>query len=304
MSLTLTTLSSDNFQRANAYPLGGLWVYDYTGADGLEIDSDLANAPVNQPGSPSNLTSGEQGYNYSLPNDHFVSVTLAENALKSGAFIALGVRTDFVTRPFNTDGAYSVNLQLQGGGGNSITWYLYPQEGGAQANRSVTAHVGDVFTLAVVGTTAYVLQNSTILTSATVAGEYDGPGLPYTGMFMSNEGTGDESGFVSLYAVGSASVTSSGGGGGSDSYSPSLAYVGTIRVVSAPDNDSAPNPFIGTFEVLAAAPAGFPNAPYLGHIVEGSAPAGRANPNLGQVFVVASAPAGEPDPFLGTAVKN
>lgn len=297
MALTLTTLSSDNFQRANAYPLGGLWVYDYTGADGLEIDSDLANAPVNQPGSPSNLTSGEQGYNYSLPNDHFVSITLAENALKSGAFIALGVRTDFVTRPFNTDGAYSVNLQLQGGGGNSITWYLYPQEGGAQADGSVTAHVGDVFTLAVVGTTAYVLQNSTILTSATVAGEYDGPGLPYTGMFMSNEGTGDESGFVSLYAVGSASVTSSGGGGGGGSYSSSLPFLGSVRVVaSAPSGQAVP--FIGTVTKISSAPAGLPN-PYLGNVVAGTPSANDTNPALGQVVEVASAPAGDNDPFLG-----
>jgi hypothetical protein len=298
MSITLTTLSSDNFQRANAYPLGGLWVYDYSGMDGLEIDSHLANAPVNQPGSPSNLTFGEQGYNYSLPNDHFVSITLADHVLNSDVLITLGARMDLVTRPQTVPGEFSVNLVLQSSGGNTLSWYLYTDEAAGFINGFVFANVGDVFTLACIGSTCYVLQNGTILGQHTTNAYVSGTGT-YTGMFLSNQGTGDETGFVSLYAVGSASVPSSG-----DSYDPTKPYLGTVRVVSGPDNDSAPNPFIGTFEVLASAPAGFPNAPYLGHIVEGSAPAGAKNPNLGQVVVVASAPAGASDPFLGTAVKN
>ena len=87
-----------------------------------------------------------------------------------------------------------------------------------------------------------------------------------------------------------------------DTYNPSIAFIGSVRVVaSAPASVS--DPFLGKMLVLVSPPVGTP-VPYLGQIREVAvAPPGEGNPVLGQVVVVVSAPIGDSDPYLGS-VEN
>jgi hypothetical protein len=295
MSVTLTTLSSDNFQRANAFPLGGLWTLDVAGDIGLEVVNDGANAPVVESSPSPEAQEGYQYYNFSLPADCFASATATGN-MNSGDTnqqIIIRVRATDIGGTAGNGPGYRLSISASG------SWVLWQDTGTPIASGGTTLHAGDVFTIACIGTTVYALQNSTILGSVTNTSYSSGSAAMY---ILNEKAYFEQYGgapLVSLFAVGSAAAS---GGGGSDTYNPAIPYLGTVTVVA-----SAPaglkNPFVGKMLVLSSAPAS-PAGPYLGHVVEGSAPSSGPDNLLGQVVVVAVAPAGAPDPFLGTVDKE
>ena len=154
--------------------------------------------------------------------------------------------------------------------------------------RSTTANIGDVFSLACIGTTVYVIKNGTVLTSVTDTTFSSG------GAALGTENGGiTPTGFISNFQIGSAGFTPS-----DQDYDPSKPFLGSVRVVgSAPAG--ARIVYVGTvINIGATPPTGLPN-PFLGDVIAGTPSSNDSNPALGQVVEVASAPAGENDPFLG-----
>jgi hypothetical protein len=297
MSVTLTTLSSDNFNRANQYPLGGLWVIDIAGDQGLAVVNDQADVQL---ASPTNNTLGYEIYNYSLPNDQFATVAITSTFFDGSSTggsgggptypeIKIKARVTDIGVSSANGPAYSLLIQCNG---IFVAWSLIQETGTQIASGFQSAFAGDTFTIAVVGTTVYALHNGTVMTSVTNTSFASGSAA----MWFYNDGFGSSGGLVSLFAVGSAADPAGG-----DSYNSSIPYLGTVTVVA-----SAPaglkNPFVGKMLVLASVPPGFANAPYLGHVVQGTPASAGIDTDtlLGQVVVVASAPANDPDPFLGT----
>ena len=288
---TLTVLSSDNFNRANQYPLGGLWELDGSVTTGLEVISDACGSPTT--GSPFPFyNSGGQLYVYTLGADEFCSATVTAAflaALYYESGISLFCRYTFENEGILSDPSYSLVAA-------NNSWSLRC-DGSQIASGSWTLNAGDVITLACVGTTIYALQNSTVLASVTNTTIASGNSSNSTALYIFNEDSNHySSGFVSLFATGSASVSSGGSGGGSTPGS-STAFLGSVRVVTqAPAGQTVK--YIGTVTKVASAPAGLPN-PYLGNVIAGTPSSNDSNPALGEIVEVASAPAGENDPFLG-----
>jgi hypothetical protein len=156
---TLTPLFSDGFVRGNVSPLGAPWALDAENDGGLQIASDLCLAAVQTP-SPLAAYTGVQLYNQVLPSDQFASATLGA-ALPSGRQITISVRvTDNGGAPTSWPG-YS--LAIIGGG----VWILSGGLGGFAIGSGLTFNVGDVFTLAAVGTSIYFLQNGILIHAVT-----------------------------------------------------------------------------------------------------------------------------------------
>ena len=99
--------------------------------------------------------------------------------------------------------------------------------------------------------------------------------------------------------VAAYSLTSAIAGGSTPSDTD--VFLGSIRVVSAPNGVSVP--FIGTVKVVNAVPSGRAN-PYLGKIVIGTPGPSNNNPVLGEVVVVEAAPTNVPDIFFGTVQES
>lgn len=197
MSVALTQLASDNFRRANVSPLAAPWAIDAHGDPGLAIISDTCVA--------SNETLiAIQIYDLSggTPNDQFASATFASYGGNDGASY-LGIRLTDGGGVFSSGWAGYV-LSVNGG---TSSWTLYNwQSKAVLASGSVTANVGDVFTLAAVGTTIYVFQNSKQLASVSDSSFAAGStilGLPaFAGEVE-----------FSNFAMGSAAIVSTSGDG-------------------------------------------------------------------------------------------
>ena len=157
----LTPLFSDSFQRANVSPLAFPWVVDEHGDNGLQIVSDLCE-------SASGANSfGVQFYLASLSPtyDEYVSATLGAS-LPNAAALNLMARTTDGGTVFSPGSWPGYTLQIYSFFG-STSWNFYCSTGGLIASGPLTVNNGDTFTLALVGTTVYLLQNSTLLTSFT-----------------------------------------------------------------------------------------------------------------------------------------
>ena len=274
---TLTPLFSDNFQRANVSPLAAPWAIDENGDTGLAIVSDLCG----DAGGAN--TTGVQLYEETLPNDQYVSATLGGPLQSGSSGFEISARTTDNGVQF-TPGHWPGYALVVYGFFGTIGWNLFCSTGGLIASESgLTINSGDTFTLAIVGTTVYVLQNSTLLTSFSNSAVSSGG----SALACISNGNGN-SVQVSNFVVGSAS----------SGYDPTKIFLGSVRVLgSAPAGRS--NPFLGTVKVIASAPAGLTN-PYLGSVVVGAPSGPQTDPSLGQVVEVASAPANDTDPFLGT----
>jgi hypothetical protein len=163
MPLTLNPLGGDTFSRANENPLsqGGLWTQDTAGDPTLQLVSDVAELTSAVGGSNASLYSG-----VSLPNDQYASATLAVVvAVESVGYVAIRLTdngSSFASLP-----SYVFGIELGGG------WrVLY--EGSVILSGTTTYSIGDVITIAVVGTTVYAIQNSTQLGSVTNASASSG----------------------------------------------------------------------------------------------------------------------------------
>jgi Putative Ig domain len=152
MSLTLTQLAADNFQRANVNPLVSPWAATtYPGNQGLQIISELC-AGV-----------GWQFYDYDLPNDQYVSATIAALPADENGFMLWARATDGGESTALIPG---YKLEVFNNGSDGV-WRLDVPGNNFFYNDGLTINPGDVFTLAAVGTTIYVFQNSTLLGSVT-----------------------------------------------------------------------------------------------------------------------------------------
>lgn len=271
MSLTLTPLASDNFDYTqnplpsppwtnggyNLQALGGYCEAAYTG---------------NGFGAYTGISS---------PDDQYASITIRSIDLANAPEVGLFVRSNGVTL---TTGYKLLYV-------DSGFFWLYKLESGSfqiLQLPSVSLQAGDVLTLAVVGTTLYVLYNGTVIGSVVDTTYASGT----TMMMLGPDNLTDVT--VSNFTTGSAAVVTPPPSGG--------VFLGSVVVVDdAPSGAS--NPFLGTVTVIDSAPSGVPN-PYLGKVVSGSAPSGVPNPTLGNVVVIGSKPANAQDVFLGTVEES
>jgi hypothetical protein len=280
----LTPLFSDNFTRANVSPLTSPWAIDTAGEASLQIVSDFCQ---NVGGANSQ---GVQLYNETLPNDQYASATVGAT-FPSAAALNIMARTTQNAIPFFSTNWPGYKLSIYGSNA-----YLYCSTGGLLGFVPIVpgVSIGDTFTIAIVGTTVYLLHNSTQLAAVTNTSVSSGGSALATA--TDNSGNAVK---VSSFVVGSASATPPG----DPLDDPTLIYLGQVVVVgSAPAGDSSP--YLGHVHVITNPRAGASN-PYLGKVtVLGAAPAGNTDPLLGEVVVVGSVPAGEADVYLGSVTET
>lgn len=156
MSIFLTQLASDNFQRANESPLiHPPWSTDTFGQGGLQIISHLAQ------GTATFTDCTEIYTGVSLPNDQYASATLGAGIV-GNANLVLGVRmTDNGSVSLGGMPGYFTRIA---GTGN---WTLQDGSGGhvLASGAGLIVNSADVFVLAAIGTTLYLIQNGAQVTS-------------------------------------------------------------------------------------------------------------------------------------------
>lgn len=200
MSIYLTQLATDSFNRANVNPLTSPWTIDEYGDPGMQIVSDACEPP-------NTFYEGFQSYAYAnMPSNQYVSVTLGTLAA-GGSDVYMAARYNDNGDSFNANPAtpcYVLELSAYGGG----AWYLFEW-----ASQNLLAYglpylpeAGDVWTLAVIGTTLYVIQNGSQL--ASVSDSTHASGLTGLGGFTATAGNV----VVSNFSMGSASNTAPSSG--------------------------------------------------------------------------------------------
>jgi hypothetical protein len=280
MSLTLTPLQSDSFNRSNVSPLGSPWAVDENNDFAFQIVSDVCI-----PQSSNVITA--QFYTYgSMPTDQYCSATLAA-VIGASSFLDLKIRATDNGNPFTEISGYRLHVTAAG------AWVIYRDlnfvSTSLASGSGLVISAGDVYTLAAVGTTLYAYQNGVLLGSVVDSNITAGK------VMLGGEAVSATSALqISEFVLGSAAVASTSG----------LPFLGSVTVVAgipAGENDV----FQGTVKVLASAPPG-ENNPYLGHVnVLSAAPSGRWNPSLGQVVVLSSRPNdGAPDIWFGSVVES
>jgi hypothetical protein len=304
MSIYLTQLGSDNFQRANENPLsqGGNWTENPTPANyPLQIVGEQCVCTV---GGPQDTQDGSIYSGVSLPADQYVAVTVG--ALKPDeleSYIGPNLRfTAIPGQPFEDELSYMLWVSQ---GEWIVTGPTSPTDYNLQIlgqGYGITVEVGDIITFAVIGTTLYFYQNTTLIWSGTDTNVVSG----VSALAMQCDSSNTSLVSVSNFSVGSASLTQTPGSFTPGNLPPTPSskgpFLGTVTTVSEAPISS--DPFLGTIEVIDSPPSGVP-ASYLGAIrVVGSAPAGLKNPALGQVVVLTEAPSGVPDPYLGNVVES
>jgi hypothetical protein len=159
--------ASDNFTRPNENPLASPpWNASFQ-THALQIVSDLCEETT------TSGTSGESYTGIALPADQYASATIGSITTVHTVFLSLFVR---VTGNSSSGNYYELSISKSGAGNN---FGLYNVVGGTPTqilstlNPSVSA--GDVWTLAVVGTTLFVIQNGIQLGSVTDATIASGP---------------------------------------------------------------------------------------------------------------------------------
>jgi hypothetical protein len=168
MSLNLVQLAADNFQRANENPLsdGGLWIAPVSPNLGLEIVSHLcqsAGPPVYEE------VEGQYFNGASLPSDQYASFTIAtvvdtNDGLTQGIFTWLRA-TGLASDPENAlpESGYFCDLYFNVSEGvgtlevSAVNGVSYRE---LLAIGSLAVSEGDVWTVAMAGSTIYVLQNN------------------------------------------------------------------------------------------------------------------------------------------------
>lgn len=315
MGLNLSQLAADNFTRANVSPLAAPWALDEYGNPGFQIISDVCEP------TQANQYCAEI-YTYAgMPADQYASVTL-DAALGSGAYLFLAIRYTDNGKAFGAEDTPAYVLDITASGG----WFLFDWVTDvALASGSVTLSSGDVLTVAAIGTTLYVLHNSTQLVSVTNAayssgstalGSYPG-GSTVSTVQLSNYAMGSASvGYsisgncgaagatVSYSGTASGSVTADGSGNftisglanGTYTITPSLSgYI--FSPTSQNKTVSGSNLSGVNFTASDPAPS---NLPFLGSVVEVASAPIASDPFVGTYTVISAPPSGPLNPFLGS----
>jgi hypothetical protein len=321
MSLNLTPLQSDSFQRANVSPLTSPWTIDEDNDAGFQIVSEVAEPSLGS-------TECAQFYTYSsTPNDQYCSATLAA-ALGASSFLMIKVRTTDTGGIWINLPGYRLYVTSAG------AWHVYRDSSGGQtqllSGTGLTISSGDVYTLAAVGTTIYAYQNSVLLGSVTDTTYASGS------VMLGGEGSGSASGLqISNFVMGSAavastysisgncgvaaatvsysgtasgSVTADGSGNytisglanGSYTITPSAAGY-SFSPASANETVNGANiTGVNFTDYSGSLPPVEPGEIYLGSVtVVSGIPAGKNDCFLGRVHLVNGPPAGRQSPYLG-----
>jgi hypothetical protein len=190
--IQLTQLASDNFNRANENPLsqGGKWSVNFA-ADPLQIVSNACEVATLSASCVETYTG------QALPNDQFTSITI--KSLIAGNFpqAQIFARSNGGVL-FSTLTAYQLLLSI-----SSSALFLYAWVNGTRtaiiSSFPITISAGDVWTLVPIGTTIYIFQNGTQVTSTTDTTVTSGFGGIGAAAFT---GAGDI--VLSTFSVGSA----------------------------------------------------------------------------------------------------
>jgi hypothetical protein len=188
MSLNLTPIASDNFTRANENPLsqGGNWTLDTFGDAPLEIVSDLCQSTTVF------SNAGEFYSGVSTPNDQYASMTISFPT--NGGENLLNRATDNGSTLTSLPAYRLIVFNFTGG------WELFAATSLIASGPSTVAS-GDVWTLAVVGTTVYIVQNGTILDTITNTSYASGLTM------LAISPNASQSATLSNFVMGSASFT-------------------------------------------------------------------------------------------------
>jgi hypothetical protein len=212
MSIFLSQTAFDNFQYPNIQPLPSPpWTVGYSNT--LQVVSELCEAE--EVGD----TALEIYTGTTLPANQYASATISNMAME--ALLELTIRQQYES-PFQYGYILSVwNL----GPGESFCYvdaWDFPSATEVLYVGGLTINDGDVWTIAAIGSTIYVLQNGNILSSATDSTWSSGP--------YSQLGLQDESATtdlqISLFSIGSASLTASISGNAGVA-GATVAYSGT-----------------------------------------------------------------------------
>lgn len=197
MSLTLTQTASDNFTRANENPLAHPpWTQNSTNA--LQVVSNLCET--------TSVSSGEfEIYSgTTLAANQYAGATFGAAPALNDSALYIFIRDQFSSSAELTADCYALAL-ICDGTSSSLTLYACNGSPTAIASlSSLTVSSGDVWDLAAVGSTLYIVQNGTILTSVTDAtwasGSYSALGI------QANTALTDIQ--LSLFSIGTASNAS------------------------------------------------------------------------------------------------
>lgn len=217
MSLTLTPLQSDNFHRANVSPLAAPWTIDEDNDDGFSIVSNVCECEL-----ANNICLQYFTYSGGLPANQYASVTLVA-APGASSWFFIKIRATDNGQPWFSQLGYRFYVTAAG------AWDLYLDTASTHnallSGSGLTISAGDTFTIAAVGTSLTVMQNSTAL-GTVVDATYTGGAAQLGGEAVSSASSLQFSNFV----IGSAAVATPSLGGGYGFY---LAEPASRRILVA-----------------------------------------------------------------------
>jgi hypothetical protein len=213
-NLTLVQTASDNFQRANENPLASPpWTQNGTNA--LQVVSNLCESSIVGSGE-FEIYSGT-----TLAANQYAGATFG-NTPSNDSTLYVFVRNQFSSSVSPSGEGYALELF---GSGSSSFFNLYACNGSANVIASasnLTVSNGDVWNLAAVGSTIYVLQNGVIVTSATdttwASGQYSALGIQANVALTTLQ--------LSLYSIGTATATGLSISGNAGVASATVSYSG------------------------------------------------------------------------------
>jgi hypothetical protein len=203
MSLILTPIASDNFTRANESPLASPPWSTVTGFNSLQVVSNVCEPTTNA------TENGEEYTNVTLPANQYASATLG--ALTSNSAYFLHARCQSITSLKScyrltvnpVTGSSQAYIQSIDGSGNATLLLLL--------NSGLVISSGDVWSIACVGSSLFIVQNGTSLGNVTdttyASGQYSGLGI--RDVSTQSDTT------VTNFTIGSAAISGGGGGNGS-----------------------------------------------------------------------------------------
>jgi hypothetical protein len=192
----LSQLASDNFSRPNESPLQSPpWAVDSFGDVGLQIISSGVCELSSSGGLNVELYTGQV-----LPNDQYGSFTVA-TITGSAEYICSVRLTDNGAAGMSLP-AYTLRVVKTGG----VTWSIFRASVQIASGSGLTLNIGDVFVLAVVGTTLFALQNGsqfgTVTNTTFTSGISAQMMFPQSGSLSAAQ--------ISNFACGAASTTPPG----------------------------------------------------------------------------------------------
>jgi hypothetical protein len=239
MGLTLTPIASDNFNRANEFPLvNPPWVVASGG--GLQVLSDVCAAPTASGFGTETYTGA------SLPANQYGSMTI-------GAVPGFGIYECYVRVPTTAGkSCYDLTVIFEGVGSSVATVQSLNSSGIPTTIlhlTGLTVTTGDVWSLAVVNSTLIVIQNGTIRGSVVDTTWASGAS---SGLSIQDDSTPSDT-TVTNFAIGSASVSDSiSGSVGAAGAGATISYSGQASGSTTADgsgNFSIPGLSSGTYTI-------------------------------------------------------